>query len=236
MCWITSCVINLLVWNQSSGSLWTCTVWLRDPFLYYNKHRGSFIDLHYIWYPIQPDFEAYISSYAPLRSKSQNLSTCLLSLAMSRTNPQVLDTGLTPQDWLAEPDWESTNRNTPNSLSPLQNDIFSFWPAPMQQRDNPEGKGGADLSSCALKMRVQQVQKGIGASPQPLFALLLPSSHICPHICVNAPKQWCQFYTYKHPMVTRSPSVRMCCPVLAGVFLFLLWLYNQCFVVHSDNL
>uniref|UniRef100_H2TSQ3 Low density lipoprotein receptor adaptor protein 1a n=1 Tax=Takifugu rubripes TaxID=31033 RepID=H2TSQ3_TAKRU len=69
---------------------------------------------------------AYISSSAPLRSKNQNLSTCLLSLAMSRTNPQVLDTGLTPPDWLAEPNWDSTNRNTPNSLSPLENDIFSF--------------------------------------------------------------------------------------------------------------
>ncbi|XP_056877611.1 low density lipoprotein receptor adapter protein 1a isoform X1 [Takifugu flavidus] len=54
------------------------------------------------------------------------LDEAFSSLAMSRTNPQVLDTGLTPPDWLAEPNWDSTNRNTPNSLSPLENDIFSF--------------------------------------------------------------------------------------------------------------
>uniref|UniRef100_A0A3Q3IFW9 PID domain-containing protein n=1 Tax=Monopterus albus TaxID=43700 RepID=A0A3Q3IFW9_MONAL len=33
---------------------------------------------------------------------------CLLRLAVSRTNPQVLDIGVTPQDWLSEPDWELT--------------------------------------------------------------------------------------------------------------------------------
>lgn len=45
-------------------------------------------------------------------------------LAMSRTNPQVLDIGVTPQDWLTEPDWDSTNGNTP--ISPFGDDIFGF--------------------------------------------------------------------------------------------------------------
>uniref|UniRef100_A0A3B4ZYT2 Low density lipoprotein receptor adapter protein 1-A-like n=1 Tax=Stegastes partitus TaxID=144197 RepID=A0A3B4ZYT2_9TELE len=47
-------------------------------------------------------------------------------LAVSRTNPQVLDIGVTPQDWLTEPDWDSANGNTPNGLSPFGDDIFGF--------------------------------------------------------------------------------------------------------------
>lgn len=35
-------------------------------------------------------------------------------LAESRTNPQVLDVGVTPLDWLTEPDWDHANGNTPN--------------------------------------------------------------------------------------------------------------------------
>ncbi|XP_030002390.1 low density lipoprotein receptor adapter protein 1a isoform X1 [Sphaeramia orbicularis] len=45
-------------------------------------------------------------------------------LAVSRTNPQVLDIGVTPQDWLTEPDWDCTNENTP--ISPFGDDIFGF--------------------------------------------------------------------------------------------------------------
>lgn len=47
-------------------------------------------------------------------------------LAVSRTNPQVLDIGVTPLDWLIEPDWDSANGNTPTSLSPVKGDIFGF--------------------------------------------------------------------------------------------------------------
>ncbi|GLD57974.1 low density lipoprotein receptor adapter protein 1-B-like isoform X1 [Lates japonicus] len=47
-------------------------------------------------------------------------------LAVSRTNPQVLDIGVTPQDWLTEPDWDCTNGNTPRGLSTFGDDIFGF--------------------------------------------------------------------------------------------------------------
>ncbi|XP_058476068.1 low density lipoprotein receptor adapter protein 1a isoform X1 [Solea solea] len=47
-------------------------------------------------------------------------------LAVSRTNPQVLDVGLTPHDWLADPDCDGTDGNTPRCLSPFTDDIFSF--------------------------------------------------------------------------------------------------------------
>lgn len=140
----------------------------------------------------------YNCNYASLETKKKKKSTfsyffaCILSLARSRTNPQVLDTGLTPQDWLTQPDWDNTNGNSPNSLSPLEIDIFSFWPTQMQQRDNEKGKGPADLSSCALKMRIQQVQKGIKCDTQPLFAF---SSHVCSSSWVKAPKQKYQLYT-----------------------------------------
>uniref|UniRef100_A0A3B4WQG4 Low density lipoprotein receptor adaptor protein 1a n=1 Tax=Seriola lalandi dorsalis TaxID=1841481 RepID=A0A3B4WQG4_SERLL len=50
----------------------------------------------------------------------------LLRLAVSRSNPQVLDIGVTPQDWLTEPNWDSTNGNTPHGLSPFGDDIFGF--------------------------------------------------------------------------------------------------------------
>ncbi|XP_073678279.1 low density lipoprotein receptor adapter protein 1a isoform X1 [Garra rufa] len=38
-------------------------------------------------------------------------------LAESRTNPQVLDIGVTPQDWNSETDFDKTNGNTPNAMS-----------------------------------------------------------------------------------------------------------------------
>ncbi|XP_076016041.1 low density lipoprotein receptor adapter protein 1a isoform X2 [Genypterus blacodes] len=47
-------------------------------------------------------------------------------LAVSRTNPQVLDTGLMPQDWLSEPHWDVTNENTPYSVRPSVDEIFGF--------------------------------------------------------------------------------------------------------------
>ncbi|XP_051949262.1 low density lipoprotein receptor adapter protein 1-like isoform X1 [Xyrauchen texanus] len=36
-------------------------------------------------------------------------------LAVSRTNPQVLDIGVTPQDWSSDSDWDKTNGNSPNN-------------------------------------------------------------------------------------------------------------------------
>ncbi|XP_069032843.1 low density lipoprotein receptor adapter protein 1a isoform X1 [Embiotoca jacksoni] len=47
-------------------------------------------------------------------------------LAVSRTHPQVLDIGVTPQDWLTEPDWDSTNGNTPSDSNPLGDDFLGF--------------------------------------------------------------------------------------------------------------
>lgn len=47
-------------------------------------------------------------------------------LAVSRSNPQVLDTGLMPQDWLTEPNWDSTNGNIPNYYSSYGDDFLSF--------------------------------------------------------------------------------------------------------------
>ncbi|KAJ7991829.1 hypothetical protein DPEC_G00287920 [Dallia pectoralis] len=47
----------------------------------------------------------------------EDLDEAFSSLAVSRTNPQVLDIGLTPQDWLSEPDWANgngANRTTAN--------------------------------------------------------------------------------------------------------------------------
>lgn len=62
---------------------------------------------------------------------------CLLRLAVSRTNPQVLDIGVMPQDWLTEPDWDNTNGNTPNNLSQFGDDIFGFWPPlHIREREN----------------------------------------------------------------------------------------------------
>ncbi|KAM6959546.1 low density lipoprotein receptor adapter protein 1a [Aplochiton taeniatus] len=47
-------------------------------------------------------------------------------LAVSRTNPQVLDIGVTPQDWLTEPDWDSANDDTPGGLSPPGDAIYGL--------------------------------------------------------------------------------------------------------------
>ncbi|XP_034747343.1 low density lipoprotein receptor adapter protein 1a isoform X1 [Etheostoma cragini] len=54
------------------------------------------------------------------------LDEAFSKLAVSRTDPQVLDIGVTPQDWLTEPDWDSTNGNTSNALDPFGDDILGF--------------------------------------------------------------------------------------------------------------
>ncbi|XP_063041850.1 low density lipoprotein receptor adapter protein 1a [Engraulis encrasicolus] len=40
-------------------------------------------------------------------------------LAEARTNPQVLDIGVTPLDWNTEPDWDKANGNPPSSGDPF---------------------------------------------------------------------------------------------------------------------
>uniref|UniRef100_A0A3Q2PUX0 Low density lipoprotein receptor adaptor protein 1a n=1 Tax=Fundulus heteroclitus TaxID=8078 RepID=A0A3Q2PUX0_FUNHE len=47
-----------------------------------------------------------------------------LRLAASRTNPQVLDIGVTPRDWLAEPDWNSADGNTRHCFGSYKDDIY----------------------------------------------------------------------------------------------------------------
>uniref|UniRef100_A0A8C1L184 Low density lipoprotein receptor adaptor protein 1a n=1 Tax=Cyprinus carpio TaxID=7962 RepID=A0A8C1L184_CYPCA len=51
----------------------------------------------------------------PLWEMDDGLEEAFSRLAESRTNPQVLDIGLTPQDWNSETDWDKTNGNTPNA-------------------------------------------------------------------------------------------------------------------------
>nr|XP_061808728.1 low density lipoprotein receptor adapter protein 1-B-like [Nerophis lumbriciformis] len=60
-------------------------------------------------------FDNYSSSgnYNPVWETQDGLEEAFSRLAMSRTNPQVLDFGLMPQDWLCEPNWDSANGNTP---------------------------------------------------------------------------------------------------------------------------
>ncbi|CAL1584394.1 unnamed protein product [Knipowitschia caucasica] len=55
------------------------------------------------------------------------LDEAFSSLAVSRSNPQVLDIGVMPQDWLTQPDWDQgTNANNHNCTSPFGDDIFAF--------------------------------------------------------------------------------------------------------------
>nr|XP_029501698.1 low density lipoprotein receptor adapter protein 1-A-like isoform X1 [Oncorhynchus nerka] len=64
----------------------------------------------------------------------EDLDEAFSRLAVSRTNPQVLDIGVTPQDWLIEPDWANgntpnknrTNKNTSNNNTTNGNDFFGF--------------------------------------------------------------------------------------------------------------
>ncbi|KAM4540060.1 low density lipoprotein receptor adapter protein 1a [Odontesthes bonariensis] len=62
----------------------------------------------------------------PSLEMEDGLDEAFSRLAVSRTNPQVLDTGLMPHDWLTEPDWDSTNGNAPNCFSSYGDDIFGF--------------------------------------------------------------------------------------------------------------
>ncbi|XP_031710139.1 low density lipoprotein receptor adapter protein 1a isoform X1 [Anarrhichthys ocellatus] len=62
----------------------------------------------------------------PACETEDGLDEAFSRLAVSRTNPQVLDIGVTPQDWLTEPDCDTANGNTPNGLSPFGEDFFGF--------------------------------------------------------------------------------------------------------------
>ncbi|XP_026156991.1 low density lipoprotein receptor adapter protein 1a isoform X2 [Mastacembelus armatus] len=63
----------------------------------------------------------------PAWELEDGLDEAFSRLAVSRTNPQVLDTGVTPQDWHTEPEpLDSNNGNTPCGLSPFRDDIFGF--------------------------------------------------------------------------------------------------------------
>ncbi|XP_060949086.1 low density lipoprotein receptor adapter protein 1a [Limanda limanda] len=62
----------------------------------------------------------------PARGKEDGLDEAFSRLAVSRTNPQVLDIGVTPHNWLTEPDWDNTNGNTPRGFSPFGDDTLGF--------------------------------------------------------------------------------------------------------------
>ncbi|XP_039877096.1 low density lipoprotein receptor adapter protein 1a [Simochromis diagramma] len=66
------------------------------------------------------------SNNNPAWEIEDGLDEAFSRLAVSRTNPQVLDIGVTPQDWLIEPDWDGTNGNTPNTVSPFEDDFLGF--------------------------------------------------------------------------------------------------------------
>ncbi|KAK9527204.1 hypothetical protein VZT92_013895 [Zoarces viviparus] len=79
--------------------------------------------------------EDQLDNHRPAENNNNNNPACetedgldeaFSRLAVSRTNPQVLDIGVTPQDWLTEPDCDTANGNTPNGLGPFGDDIFGF--------------------------------------------------------------------------------------------------------------
>lgn len=61
----------------------------------------------------------------PERGTEDGLDEAFSKLAVSRTNPQVLDIGVTPQDWLAEPNWDNSNDDSLICISPFGDDVFT---------------------------------------------------------------------------------------------------------------
>ncbi|CAL8294775.1 unnamed protein product [Merluccius merluccius] len=59
----------------------------------------------------------------PAMELGEDLDEAFSRLAVSRTNPQVLDVGVTPQDWLLEPDWGGDDAS---GTSPPVDALFSF--------------------------------------------------------------------------------------------------------------
>ncbi|XP_071382622.1 low density lipoprotein receptor adapter protein 1a [Centroberyx affinis] len=79
--------------------------------------------------------ESQVDNHRPIENNNNNnpawgiedgLDEAFSRLAVSRTNPQVLDIGVTSQDWLTEPDWDTANGNTPSGISPPVDAIFGF--------------------------------------------------------------------------------------------------------------
>ncbi|XP_077446797.1 low density lipoprotein receptor adapter protein 1-like isoform X1 [Stigmatopora argus] len=58
----------------------------------------------------------------PVWGIQDDLEEAFSRLAMSRTNPQVLDFGLMPRDWMSQPDWDGANGNA--SVTLFGNDIL----------------------------------------------------------------------------------------------------------------
>ncbi|KAG7260032.1 hypothetical protein CRUP_019808 [Coryphaenoides rupestris] len=57
----------------------------------------------------------------------EDLDEAFSRLAVSRTNPQVLDVGVTPQDWLLEPDWDGAcSGDDASGTSPPVDALLSF--------------------------------------------------------------------------------------------------------------
>ncbi|XP_036000742.1 low density lipoprotein receptor adapter protein 1-B isoform X1 [Fundulus heteroclitus] len=59
----------------------------------------------------------------PAPEIEDGLDEAFSRLAASRTNPQVLDIGVTPRDWLAEPDWNSADGNTRHCFGSYKDDV-----------------------------------------------------------------------------------------------------------------
>lgn len=59
--------------------------------------------------------ESNNNNHNTLWDMDDGLEEAFSRLAESRTNPQVLDIGLTPQDWNSNSDWDKTNESAPNA-------------------------------------------------------------------------------------------------------------------------
>ncbi|XP_017276487.1 low density lipoprotein receptor adapter protein 1a isoform X1 [Kryptolebias marmoratus] len=62
----------------------------------------------------------------PVLETEDSLDEAFSRLAVLRTNPQVLDFGVMPEDWLTEPDWGSTNGNARRCFSSYKDRISGF--------------------------------------------------------------------------------------------------------------
>ncbi|CAL8397102.1 unnamed protein product [Gadus morhua 'NCC'] len=62
----------------------------------------------------------------PGAEMGEDLDEAFSRLAVSRTNPQVLDVGVTPQDWLLEPDWDVAGGDDASGTSPPVDMLLSF--------------------------------------------------------------------------------------------------------------
>lgn len=61
-----------------------------------------------------------------VQKKKNPFLFCHPRLAVSRTNPQVLDTGLMPHDCLPAPNWHSTKGDSGPFLSPFGKDFLTL--------------------------------------------------------------------------------------------------------------